>query len=150
MLAKVLYSSAALLAGIGFAFQGGINAGLARHIGSSLLAATISFSVGLIALTGLAAFLGHLPMSGGSLRSVPVWMWMSGGLLGASVVYSSVVLVPKLGVAAVASLIIAGQLLAAAIIDHYGLFGVPVHEIGPARIAGLFLLLSGAVIVRMT
>jgi bacterial/archaeal transporter family-2 protein len=150
MLVKILFSASALTAGIAFSLQSGINAALARQIGSSLVAATISFSVGTIALTLLGFATGQLTFASGSLRSVPVWMWLTGGLLGACIVYSSVLLVPRLGVAAVASLIIAGQLIAAAIMDHYGLLGVPVHELSLLRVTGLLLLVLGAVLVRFT
>jgi transporter family-2 protein len=150
MLAKILLSAFALMAGVAFSVQSGINAGLARQLGSSLIAATISFSVGTIALTTIGLATGQLVIGSGSLKSVPVWMWLSGGLLGACIVYSSVLLVPRLGVAAVAALIIAGQLIAAAVMDHYGLLGAPVHELTVLRMTGLLLLVMGAVLVRFT
>jgi bacterial/archaeal transporter family-2 protein len=150
MLAAAFFSALALLAGIAFSVQGGVNAALARSIGSSLIAATVSFSVGTVALTLLAMATGQLAPAGGSIRQVPVWMWLSGGLLGGVIVYGSVFLVPRLGIAAVASLIIAGQLIAAAVMDHYGLLGLPVHEISALRVLGLLLLVGGAVLVRFT
>jgi transporter family-2 protein len=148
MLAKIFYSVFALAAGIAFATQSGVNAALARNIGSSLLAAMISFCVGFIALTGLAFATGQLPFAGGATRDVPLWMWISGGLMGAGIIYSSIFLVPRIGVAALAAFIIAGQLTAASIIDHFGLLGVPVHEMSVTRAIGLALLLCGAVLVR--
>jgi transporter family-2 protein len=36
-----------------------------------------------------------------------------------------------------------GQLAGAVILDHYGLFGLPVRSITPSRIVGVLLLLSG-------
>lgn len=148
MLAKISFSALALMAGIAFATQSGINAALARSLGSSLLAAMISFSVGFIALAGLAFATGQLPVAAGATRGIPLWLWISGGLLGAVIVYGSVFLVPRIGVAALAALIIAAQLVAASIIDHFGLFGVAVHEMSMTRAIGLALLLSGAVLVR--
>ncbi len=148
---KLLYSALALSIGMAFAVQTSINAALARGISSSVLAALISFGVGFAGLTALAFATGQFQnVAGISIRSLPAWLWLSGGLLGACIVFGSLFLVPKIGVAALAAFIIAGQLAAAAIIDHFGLFGVPVHEIGLLRVAGLVMLFAGALLVRLT
>lgn len=148
---KLVYSVIALSIGIAFAVQTSINAGLARGVGSSVLAALISFGVGFAGLTALSLVTGQFQnVAFGNFRNVPFWMWVSGGLLGASIVFGSLFLVPRIGVAALAAFIIGGQLAAAAIIDHFGLFGVPMHEIGLPRIAGLVLLFAGALLVRLT
>lgn len=148
MIAKLAFSLMALAIGTAFAVQSAINAGLARHISSALLAALVSFGVGTAALTLLALASGQMA-SIGSVRGAPFWLWAAGGLLGCGVVYGSIFLVPRIGVAALAALIIAGQLTAAAIMDHYGIFGVPVHEINLWRIVGIAMLLSGALLVRL-
>jgi transporter family-2 protein len=151
MYLKLFYSACALSIGIAFAVQTSINAALARGLGSSVLAATVSFGVGFAALTALAFATGQLQnAAGASFRSVPLWTLLCGGALGATIVFGSLSLVPRIGVAALAAFIIGGQLAAAAIIDHFGLFGVPVHEIGLLRIAGLMLLFAGALLVRLT
>ena len=147
MLAKIALTAMALGIGLAFAVQSGINASLGRAVGSALFAALISFSVGTVALIGASTLTGQFAVSG--LRGVPVWMWLTGGLLGACVVYGSIFLVPRIGVAALAAFVIAGQLAAAAVIDHYGVFGVPVHEINPLRIAGISMLFAGALLVRL-
>jgi transporter family-2 protein len=138
----------ALAIGVSFAVQSGINAGLGRAVGSALFAALVSFSVGTVALIGASVVSGNISAAQ-TLRHVPVWMWLTGGLLGACVVYGSIFLVPRIGVAALAAFIIAGQLTAAAIIDHFGVFGVPVHEINLMRVAGIAMLFAGALLVRL-
>jgi transporter family-2 protein len=46
------------------------------------------------------------------------------------------------------ALVIAGQLLAAAAIDHLGLFGVAMRELSVGRAAGLAAVALGALLVR--
>lgn len=146
---KFVFTAIALAIGISFAVQSGINAALARGIGSSVAAAMISFGVGFAALSFIALATGQMQAATG-LRHLPVWVWLSGGLLGAFIVFGSVLLVPRIGVAALAAFIIAGQLGAAAVIDHFGLFGVPVIEMHLWRAVGLVLLFAGALLVRFS
>ncbi len=55
---------------------------------------------------------------------------------------------PRLGVAITISLIIAGQLAAAVVLDHFGLLGVVVREATPGRIAGVFVMFAGVLMIR--
>ena len=146
MIQTLLFSLAALGIGAAFSVQGSINADLGRALGSPLIAATVSFCVGSAALLGMMLMLGAQPAV--PLRSLPVYLWLAGGLLGAFIVFSATALVPRLGIAAVAALIIAGQLATAAIIDHFGLLGVAEHPMTMLRFLGVLLLLAGAVLVR--
>jgi len=43
---------------------------------------------------------------------------------------------------------IAGQLIAASIIDHFGFFGLNVHQISAGRIAGIALLIGGIFLIQ--
>jgi uncharacterized membrane protein YdcZ (DUF606 family) len=56
-------------------------------------------------------------------------------------------LTPKLGGAALFSALVAGQLAAAALIDHFGLMGYPVQPFSSSRALGIALLLAGALLV---
>ncbi len=145
---KLAYTAIALSIGVGFSVQTTINAALARGIGSPVIAALISFGVGFAALVGLSAVSGQFQTWNG-MRGIPIWMWLTGGLIGASIVFCSLFLVPRIGVAALAAFVIAGQLTAAAVLDHYGLFGMPVHEINLWRIVGIVMLFAGAMLVRL-
>ncbi|BCJ90915.1 hypothetical protein IZ6_16500 [Terrihabitans soli] len=146
---KLVYTAIALAIGMGFAVQTSINANLAKGLGSSLVAALTSFGVGFAMLSVLALVTGQLQAVSG-FKHLPAWVWFSGGILGAFIVFFSLFLVPRIGVAALAAFIIAGQLTAAALIDHFGFLGVPVHELHVWRVVGLVLLFAGALLVRMT
>ncbi len=69
-------------------------------------------------------------------------------MLGAFVVVSSIILVPRIGAAATIGLVLAGQVLASIIIDHLGLLRVPVHELTAPRIVGAALIIAGVVLVQ--
>lgn len=60
----------------------------------------------------------------------------------------SVILAFKLGATGLMAWIIAGQLVASVLLDHTGALGFAVREISWQRIAGVLLLLGGAVLVN--
>jgi len=96
----------------------------------------------------LAAFLLLIVRGGGigglhHVLRVPAWMWI-GGVMGLTVVTSITFAQPRLGATATIGILIAGQLVAGAVIDRFGLFGVEQIAISPARAAGIVLLGIGA------
>ena len=142
-----LYMLIALLAGAMMPTQAATNHKMALVVGNPIVSAFISFVVGTLAL------FVYLLMSGVSLgnlasaKEAPAIAWI-GGLLGAFFVTAAVTMVPKLGVAMTFSLIIAGQMVVTLVIDHFGLLGIQVREVSPARIAGIVLIAAGVVLIR--
>jgi len=137
----------ALAAGWCLPTQAGINARLGQATGSAILAATISFAVGTLALLLYAGAL-RIPLpAGASLGALPWWTW-SGGVLGAFFVATTIVLAPRLGATAMVALIIAGQMSASVVLDHYGWLGYQLHPVNPWRLIGIALIVAGVVLVR--
>lgn len=129
-----------LIGGMAIALQ----APLAALIGQRLGIFESVFIVHLGGLLAVAALL--LFMGGGRLgewQSVPLYAWLA-GVFGVIAVGSTAFMIPRIGVAAAITLIIAGQLLIAAAIDHFGLLGVAAKSLDLKRIAGLALVLVGA------
>jgi transporter family-2 protein len=62
-------------------------------------------------------------------------------------VASTTVLGPRLGAAALLALTLSGQMLAALIIDHYGIIGFPQSTITPSRLIGAALLVAGVLLI---
>lgn len=140
-LAIVLTAVAGVLVGI----QAPVNSRLSNTIGK-VQAATFSFVVGAVALALVATlFYGGLG-SFGQAGKAPAWAWI-GGLLGATYVTVAILTVRTLGVSGLTALVICGQLTAAVVIDRFGLFGIAKQSIGVTRIAGLVLLVVGALLV---
>ena len=76
-------------------------------------------------------------------------MLLGGGLLGAVYVTVNLVLAPKIGVAAIMALGIAGQLVTALLLDRFGMFELMERELSVGRIGGVALVLVGALMVRL-
>lgn len=138
----------AILAGAILPIQATFNAKMAKFADSPVLAALLSFATGTIALVLYALVTQpNLSMQLASTRQAPAYVWLA-GILGAFYVVGSVALLPRLGVALTFSLIIAGQMLVTAVVDHYGLLGVPVKMINLPRIIGLLLIIGGVILIR--
>ncbi len=137
----------AFSAGAVLPLQAGINSQLRTYAGSPLIAAFISFLIGTLLLFAMTLVL-RLPWPSLSLLAqAPWWAWL-GGLLGAFFVFLAIVLAEELGAAVMVALIIMGQMIVSLILDHYGLVGYPRNTLGPARIIGTVLLLSGVYLIR--
>ncbi|WP_020184638.1 DMT family transporter [Methylopila sp. 73B] len=149
MLSKLLLGLPVLAVGAGVALQSIVNSGLAQRLGSPVAASAVSFWVGTIALTTAAVAMGVVGPAFASARDVALGWWIGGGLLGAAFIVVVTLSVPKLGVAATIAFVIAGQLLCAALLDHFGVFGVPVQPLSFLRLVGIATLFVGALLVRL-
>ena len=140
-----VYLIVALAAGIALATQSAINTQLAKAMsGEAVIATFISFAVGTIVLFFIAWVKTDL---WGNLSTVPSQPWwkLIGGILGAVVVFTTVLLAPKLGITAMLFFIIVGQLITAATIDHFGLIGMPIREVNITKFIGLIIVAFGLV-----
>lgn len=146
---NALWSLLAVLAGTFIAVQAPINADLSKGLGSPVAAAAFSFLSGTV-LLGLIAF-GLTRTEGTSLNwhGPALWLFVTGGALGAVYVTSVTVLTPRLGAAAVMAFVVTGQLLAGVLLDRIGFLGMAVREISFGRVAGAILLIAGALMIRL-
>ena len=135
----------AVAAGCFVGLQAPVNARLGKEVGS-LQAATVSFTVGALALI-LVASLSSGGLSGiGSIGRAP-WWTLIGGLLGAFYVTVALVTVRTLGLSSLTAIVVTGQLAIAVVVDRFGLLGIAKQQIGASRIVGLVLLVAGVVLV---
>lgn len=144
---KVIWLLTALVAGMMAPVQAGFNGKMGRTIGDPVYAALISFFVGTL---GLLAYGFALRMDFTAVRNaagIEWWVWLA-GLLGAFYVTAVIVLTPRLGATLTFSLVVAGQLIMAVALDHFGLLGVPVQAISWPRILGIALVTAGVVLIR--
>lgn len=138
-----------LSAGAAVAVQFAVNSQLKTATRNPAWAALISFLVGTTVLA-VTLMIQRAPLpESKTLATAPAWAWM-GGLFGAFYVYTAILLVPRVGVAVLAGLIVTGQMLAALLLDHYGLFRVPVHPVTAVRLLGATLILMGLFLMRWT
>lgn len=136
----------AFLTGVAITIQAGVNANLRAIMGYPVLAALISFGSGFLALLvfGLLSGMQAPPLD--TVRQVSWWKW-TGGLIGAVYVMTVIISVPKIGTANLVSLSVAGQLVAALVLDHYGMLGFAVHPANGWRLLGTLLIMVGALLV---
>jgi transporter family-2 protein len=141
------YLLLAFVTGAGVAVQSVINSRLRIVLGGPVWAAAAQFIVGLLLLLLLAVVTRQaLPLTTG-LSSAPWWIW-TGGAFGATFIVVTIVLTPKIGATLTLASIIVGQLTAALVVDHYGLFGGTVARLTPLRVTGVALLLLGVTLIR--
>jgi len=138
----------ALITGGLIALQAPINAEAAARLGHPLTAAAMSFVVGTVALIVLVLLFAPQTTHLASFKSLPLYMLLGGGLLGAIYVTVNLILAPRIGVAAIMALGIAGQLFTALLVDRLGLFALMERGLTLGRVSGALLVLVGALMVR--
>ena len=119
---------------------------LSHFVGGPLRASFVSFAVGALVLLVVVAIAAR----GGGHRvgAAPWWVW-TGGALGAFYVSSTVYVAPRIGAATFFGILVAAQLVMSVVIDRFGLLGFPQRGLEPARLAGIALLVAGAILVRL-
>ena len=135
-----------LIAGGLIAIQAPTNAILSRAGGSPVLAALISFAVGTIGLLLVWLATGKRPGTG-DFVGLPWYAWI-GGLYGATFVAVAAYAAPRIGLASLITIGVAGQIAMALWLDHWGALGLPREPINLGRILGALLVVAGVVIVR--
>lgn len=118
-----------------------VNAALATRAGS-LRGSMINHIVGTIVAAALllaGVRTGVLQIGG------LAWFYWIGGCMGVFVVAASNYAVPRIGAVLLGVLLLAAQLMTSAGLDHFGLLGGTAIELSWMRMAGLALVLIGAV-----
>lgn len=135
-------------AGIAIAIQANVNSQLGVFLTSSLLATSIalvgSFIFTSIAITFLIKELPTLEV----VKSVPIHLWFTGGLLSSFALASFFFVIPKIGILSMISFSLAGQLLYSLISSHYGWFGMPITPINIGKIIGVISMLVGIFLIN--
>jgi transporter family-2 protein len=130
------------LTGSMLAVQVGLNATMNRHLGSPMAAAFVNFAVGTVFLFAVVA-LGRGSIAGlAQAAAAPWWAW-GAGILGGLYIAASAVFGPMVGGATFLALLVAGQVVAALMLDHYGLLGFPVRPLDAWRVGGALLVIAG-------
>ena len=144
---KIFFLLIAVIAGALLPIQAAFNARMGKITGSPIMGAFMSFAVGTIALFIYLIISRQQFSFSQTVKQAPWFLWTA-GLLGCVYVASSILLLPRLGVALTFGLVIFGQLMISLFIDHYGLFGAAIKTVNIYRILGVLLLLSGVILIR--
>lgn len=134
------YALIMLLAGIGIPILAALNAALGTRLGSPAAAATVLFLVALATASAAFALTGAQGM--GRVAAAPKHLLLAGALI-AFYVLSITYIAPHFGVGNAVFFVLLGQLISAAAIDHFGLFGAQPTALGAARLGGIALMAAG-------
>jgi bacterial/archaeal transporter family-2 protein len=126
---------------------GGIAVGIQSPLASMLTQRLGIFeSVFIVHIGGaLVALIPLIVYSGGKLsqwRTVP-WYALGAGIFGLIVIAAISYMIPRIGIAAAITTIVAGQLLVSTVLDHYGLLGAAGRPMDPTRMVGLAVVMLG-------
>ncbi|MDR7171257.1 DMT family transporter [Nocardia aobensis] len=77
------------------------------------------------------------------LKAMPRWAPF-GGLTGGAAIFAMITVASSVGVSTFNALIIAGQMLLAVVMDHFGVMGFPRRPVSAQRLAGCALIVVGA------
>jgi transporter family-2 protein len=141
------YALIMLVAGIGIPVLAAMNAALGRIVGSPAAAATVLFVVAFVCCFCVMIMTGphHLIR----FATAPKHLFLAGALI-AFYVLTITFIAPHFGVGNAVFFVLLGQLISAAAIDHFGLFGAQVSPLGLTRAGGIALMAAGVWLTQQT
>ena len=130
------------IGGLAGAIQAAVMGELGERVG---VAPALAFAVAVSLVCALGVLLVWERTFSGirAAAEQPWWLWF-GGVMSVFIVLGITVATPRIGVAATIGIVIAGNLVMAALIDQYGLLGQEQVSITGLRMVGLALLAAGA------
>ncbi len=138
----------AALAGAGLAAQSGTNAVLGRMLGHPMWASFWQFAAGTVLIAFLmAAMRVPYPAFAATFAGGPWWVWI-GFITGSYFVITALSLAPVIGVGGFIAALVAGQMIASLLLDHFGLVGLAVRPLTLMRAGGAALIIAGVLMIQ--
>jgi bacterial/archaeal transporter family-2 protein len=120
-----------------------MNGVVGKYVGSALLANIPFYLLGAITTICFFSFTGNFSAIA-RLREVPNYLYLS-GFISAFLVLGSTFLIPKLGAGPFFILFVAGQIIMALVVSHFGWLASPQDPITVRKILGVFILFFGVI-----
>ena len=137
-----------VLAGVLQAWGPPMNGALRNGLTNPWLASVVSF-LPVLAFLMVIWFCMPRPMpTAEGIGTMPWWAPL-GGLMGGFAVIAGLLFVDKVGAGPFAGLTITANLLMSLLVDHFGLFGMQVHQLNIWRALGGALMAGGIVLIAM-
>jgi bacterial/archaeal transporter family-2 protein len=145
-----LSAGLAFVCGTLVALQSKINGELATRSGAPAWAALVSFGSGLVLVTVLVLATPRIRRASRAALTdrLPWWTYL-GGLCGATLVAVAAVAVPRIGVATFTVGVVAGQAIAALLVDRSPLTPGEPRPLSFWRVAGAGLVILAVVVIRL-
>jgi transporter family-2 protein len=132
-----------LIAGFCACFQGTMNGHWQSRIG---VHSTILINGVVVAgLTALFFLIANQTPFEKIVSEIRPWVLLN-GVCGATILTVAALTFPRIGAASVIVLMVAGQLLTAIILDHFGVLNLPHHPISVSRIVGIAFVVVGVIL----
>ena len=138
------YLAMAMTIGIISAIYLPMNSSVSRHLGSPLTANITFYSVALLTSVVLFLLYGERETLR-NLARVPAWLYLT-GFVSAFIVLAITFLIPMIGARRLVVLSIAGQIIMAMLVSHFGLLESPPDPITVKKVAGAALLVAGVAV----
>lgn len=142
--ANLMLSALMFATGVGIPIMAAWNARLGSELGSPWTAGFILCIVGAI-ICGAAALILGLPKSGWFIAPP---LYYAAGAFVAFYILSVTWTAPRIGVANAVFFVLLGQIVAAALIDHFGLFGALKSPLTMQRGLGIAFMVIGTYLAR--
>ncbi|MEP3035703.1 MAG: DMT family transporter [Pseudoruegeria sp.] len=139
------YAVIMLAAGLGIPILAALNAALGVRLGSPFAAGLCLFAVGLSAAAVMVVITGPAPLA--KLPGTPIHLF-GAGLLMAFYALSITWVAPRFGVGNAVFFVLLGQLISAAVIDHFGLFGAKISPLSLTRASGIAFMAAGVFLTQ--
>jgi transporter family-2 protein len=133
----------AILGGTAAVIQAQLNGIMDKGMGT-IESVFITYGVG-----GIIIALIMLIMRGGNLsafRTVP-WYVLLAGICGLVIIGALSYSVPRLGLVATITILVASQFILGALFDHYGILGAEIRPITLQKLAGIGTLMLGVYLI---
>jgi len=138
----------AFIAGVLITAQTSLNTQLGQLLKSPILATGIAFTSSLAFILCIVVFFVKQYPSAAMIKSVPLYLWFSGGLLSAIGVALFYWLIPQMGAGAMISCAMSGQIILALFAGHYGWFNLPEKPLTLQTIVGCISLVIGVWLIN--
>ena len=121
-----------------------MNSSVSKYFGSPITANVSFFLVAFLTAILIFAMFGDI-RTVREIKNIPPYLFLA-GVISSFMVLGTTFLIPKLGARKLFMLLIAGQVIMAMIVSHFGILESPKDPVTFKKLAGAVILVFGAVI----
>jgi transporter family-2 protein len=134
------------LSGVGIPILATWNGALGHQLGTPAAATFVLFAVGLVLSAAILVIAGFPPRAAFTVDRTYLYFGAAFMVFYAlAVTWAG----PKIGIGNAVFFVLLGQIVAAAIIDHFGLWGAIKSDLTVRRMAGIAVMVGGIYLARM-